>query len=70
MWHTCRDGEGWMDVVQWLKERLMWLGNVGSHLKNGEMLLLYLPIYMKACRAECGIYKSEHGGKDLCEGGL
>ena len=35
----------------------MWLGNVGSHLKNGGRLLLYVPIYMNGCGAECGIYK-------------
>ena len=48
---------GGCTVLQWLKEHLMWLGNVRSHLKNGGRLLLYLPIYMKGCGAECGIYK-------------
>ena len=26
-------------------------------LKNGGRLLLYQPVYVKGCRAECGIYK-------------
>ena len=55
--HVAMVKVGGCTVLQWLKECLMWLGNVERHLKNGGKLLLYLPIYMKGCRAECGIYK-------------
>ena len=30
---------GGCTVLQWLKEHLMWLGNVKRHLKNGGRLL-------------------------------
>ena len=43
---------GGCTVVQWLQEHLMWLGNVERHLKSGGRLLLYLPVYMRGCRAE------------------
>ena len=55
--HVAMVKVGGCTVLQWLKECLMWLGNVGRHLKNGGRLLLYLPIYMKGCGADCCIYK-------------
>ena len=58
VWYTCRDSEGWRmysgAVVEGAFD-VAW--NVERHLKSGGRLLLYLPIYMKDCRAECGIYK-------------
>ena len=72
VWYTCRDSEGWRmysgAVVEGAFD-VAW--NVERHLKSGGRLLLYLPIYMKGCRAECGISKknksTEHDGEDLCE---
>ena len=43
---------GGCTVVQWLKEHLMWLGNVKRHLKSGGGGCCFvIPNYMKGCRA-------------------
>jgi len=46
---------GGCTVVQWLKEHLMWLGNVERHLKSGRRLLFcYTYLHEGLCGAECG----------------
>ena len=44
---------GGCTVVQWLKERLMWLGNVEGHLKNRERLLLPLAAHAPQGYSSC-----------------
>ena len=47
MWYICKQ------ITQGTSQKLFRF----QDLKNGGKLLLYLSIYMKGCRAECGIYK-------------
>ena len=54
---------GGCPVLQWLKEHLMWLGNVERHLKSGGRLLFCYTYYMKGFVEQIVVNKStEHGG--------
>ena len=47
MWYICKQ------ITQGTSQKFFRF----QDLNNGGKLLLYLPIYMKSCRAKCGIYK-------------